>query len=484
MSTAAILTLPREKSHIASRVYRWLTHGTVLLADTFSLLLAGALAVFARCLFHAQFSPHDYIVLAPSFVIFVLVFTYCGLYPGVATSPIDESRLILRASTISFLILMSLSFFLREGIFTSRIVCALAWGFTIILVPLTRRVLRGIFSLQPWWGIPTVILGEEEPGGMMLNLLLGHRRLGLRPIAFLSVNKPVGSTVPHQEGIFVGDVSHAKRLAGENAGCYAVVVMPTAGSQRLQALYDQYIQTYQNVLIVPDMFGMRSLSVTAGDVCGILTLKLNPGLARTFPRLMKRAFDLVLVSLAATLVLPLVLTICLAVRLSSRAPIFYGQRRIGKDGKPFSVWKFRSMIVDADQVLRAHLERSPALREEWERDHKLKVDPRVTRLGRLLRKTSLDELPQLWNILCGDMSLVGPRPIVESEIQKYGTSFDDYCQVTPGLTGLWQISGRNNTTYELRIRMDGYYVRNWSLSLDAYILLRTLKTIMLSEGAY
>ncbi len=484
MSTSVVLALPQTRSQANEKICRWLTHGTVLFADLISLLVAGALAVFTRYIFHAKFTPHDYLGFAPSILIFFLTFAYCGLYPGVAMSPIEEFRLIMRASTIGFLILIGTNFFLREGNLASRIVFALAWGLTIIFVPLMRRLLRGACSRQPWWGIPTVILGEQDAGQMMLHLLLGHRRLGLRPIAYLSDDPQRTEDIATPASVFKGNMSHAKRLAAENPGCYAVVAMPTAGSDRLQAVYDEHIQTYQNVLIIPDLFGIRSLSVAAFDVCGILTLKLSQRLARTLPRLMKRSFDLIIVSVASLLLLPLILILYFAVRLSSPGPVFYGHRRIGKGGEPFSVWKFRSMVVGADRVLQTHLNSNQALREEWERDHKLKVDPRVTRIGRFMRKTSLDELPQFWNILCGDMSLIGPRPIVESEVEKYGVHFDQYRQVTPGLTGLWQISGRNNTTYELRIRMDGYYVRNWSLSLDTYILVCTLKTILLSEGAY
>lgn len=142
------------------------------------------------------------------------------------------------------------------------------------------------------------------------------------------------------------------------------------------------------------------------------------------------------------------------------------------------------MFQNADQVLSVHLESNPALREEWLRDHKLKNDPRVTLVGRFLRKTSLDELPQLWNVLRGEMSLVGPRPIVSAEVAKYGEYFDDYQAVRPGITGLWQVSGRNNTTYEERVKYDEYYVRNWSIWLDLYILCKTVKTVLLGEGAY
>lgn len=142
------------------------------------------------------------------------------------------------------------------------------------------------------------------------------------------------------------------------------------------------------------------------------------------------------------------------------------------------------MRVDAEQVLESYLASDPTLRAEWERDHKLKQDPRVTWVGNILRKTSLDELPQLWNVLVGDMSLVGPRPIVDAEKEKYGASFSLTSRVMPGITGLWQVSGRNNTTYERRVSLDAYYARNWSLWFDVYILLRTIKTVVRREGAY
>jgi Undecaprenyl-phosphate galactose phosphotransferase WbaP len=170
--------------------------------------------------------------------------------------------------------------------------------------------------------------------------------------------------------------------------------------------------------------------------------------------------------------------------MSTRGPIVYSHKRLGRNGRHFNAWKFRTMFQNADQVLELYLEEHPELREEWERDHKLKFDPRVTRIGRFLRKTSLDELPQLWNVIRGDMSLVGPRPIVDAEIEKYGAYYGLYTMVKPGITGLWQVSGRNNTTYDERVQLDAYYVRNWSPWLDLYLLLRTIRIVLFAKGAY
>ena len=163
--------------------------------------------------------------------------------------------------------------------------------------------------------------------------------------------------------------------------------------------------------------------------------------------------------------------------------MLYGQKRIGRNGGEFRAWKFRSMVQDAERVLEDYLARHPEMAEEWQRHHKLRNDPRVTRIGRFLRKTSLDELPQLWNVLTGEMSLVGPRPIVRQELQKYGDAIELYLRVRPGITGLWQVSGRSNTTYDERIRLDEHYVRNWSVWLDIFVLGETIKTVLRAEGA-
>ena len=161
----------------------------------------------------------------------------------------------------------------------------------------------------------------------------------------------------------------------------------------------------------------------------------------------------------------------------------FSHKRIGLGGRRFHAWKFRSMVPNAPQILQKYLDENPELRAEWELNQKLKNDPRITWIGKIIRRTSLDELPQLFNVFLGHMSLVGPRPIVDEEIRRYGQTFRQYLRVTPGITGLWQISGRNNTTYEERLAYDEYYVQNWSPWLDLYILLRTFKTVLLCEGA-
>ena len=199
---------------------------------------------------------------------------------------------------------------------------------------------------------------------------------------------------------------------------------------------------------------------------------------------MARIMDFSLILLAAPYIILTFLVIMILIKLDSRGPVFYRQARIGRFGRKFHVYKFRTMVQNADQILQTYLENSPELKAEWLATHKLKKDPRVTRIGSFLRKSSLDELPQLWNIIIGDMSLVGPRPIVDAEVEKYGRCFDLYIKVRPGLTGLWQVSGRNDTTYERRVELDEYYVLNRSLKLDLQILWKTVFVVLKKDGAY
>ena len=201
-------------------------------------------------------------------------------------------------------------------------------------------------------------------------------------------------------------------------------------------------------------------------------------------RVIKRCGDILLVLISFPVVMTVIGMIAAVVKLSSPGPVFYSHRRIRKGGAFFSMWKFRTMCIDSAEVLEDHLARHPKAREEWNRTHKLRKDPRITRVGLFLRRYSLDELPQLWNVLAGQMSLVGPRPIVAAEVEKYGDHFDCYCRVKPGLTGLWQVSGRSAVSYEKRVALDCEYVEHWSLMREIVILTKTFASVVNQDGAF
>ena len=198
----------------------------------------------------------------------------------------------------------------------------------------------------------------------------------------------------------------------------------------------------------------------------------------------KQIFDKVFAVFFIILTLPLFFLIAALVKLTSRGPVFYKQERLGYRGKPFRILKFRTMVVDAERVLEDYLRQNPQLREEYEKYFKLKKDPRITPLGRILRKTSLDELPQLFNILLGNMSVVGPRPIIQEEVVKYGENAGKLFSVKPGLTGLWQVSGRADLTYDERVKLDMEYIERQNFFLDLFIILKTVPVIFKGHGAY
>jgi undecaprenyl-phosphate galactose phosphotransferase len=200
-------------------------------------------------------------------------------------------------------------------------------------------------------------------------------------------------------------------------------------------------------------------------------------------RIRKRAMDVTGAALLLTILSPLLLTIALLV-LRDGGQMLFGHRRIGAQGRQFRCWKFRTMVPNAEAVLRDLLRRDPEAKREWEKDFKLRNDPRITPIGRFLRSTSLDELPQLINVLMGEMSLVGPRPIVNDEIARYGAAFHDYTRCRPGITGVWQVSGRNDTGYRRRVHLDQHYARHYSFGGDIAILLRTPVAVLRRSGAY
>jgi exopolysaccharide production protein ExoY len=200
--------------------------------------------------------------------------------------------------------------------------------------------------------------------------------------------------------------------------------------------------------------------------------------------LIKRGIDIALSGLAIVMLAPLLIGLAFLVQASSPGPVLYGHNRVGFGGKTFKCWKFRSMVTNGDDVLARHLNKNALAQTEWNETQKLREDPRVTPLGRILRKLSLDELPQLFNIFLGDMSIVGPRPIVADEVRRYGPSLGHYLRTRPGLTGLWQISGRSDVGYRQRVLLDRFYVQNWSLTKDIGIILRTVPAVLRSRGSY
>lgn len=464
---------------------RLLTYLSVMSADVVALMISLLAAVVLRRTYDSTMDVLQYVPFVAAIPFFVLIYMLAELYPGVALNPVEELRKVAYATTIGYLILITATFLVKQGPFYSRLIFIGAWICGILLVILFRNLVRGVLANRPWWGIPIVILGAGKTGTLMLNILRKHPYYGFKPAVILD-DDPAKHRPADAAGNppVLGGLDLAPWVSKHFRLHYALVAMPSVPSRDLSRILHQHAHQFPHFLLIPDLFGLTSLWVTAKDLGGVLGLEIQQNLIRRTPQLLKRTMELVMVVVGGACLLPLLILLMVAVKVSSKGPVFFSQARVGKHGRMFNCWKFRSMYPDSEHVLQEFLAAHPELQEHCNRYMKLPKDPRVTPIGRILRKTSLDELPQLWNVLIGDMSIVGPRPIVEKEIKKYGDGFELYCKVRPGITGLWQISGRANTSFEERAKFDEYYVRNWSVWLDLSILGRTIKTVLRAEGAY
>lgn len=460
----------------------WPMIGVFLASDTLALTIASLAGVYVRLAFNGEYHPSLYWQLWPLIGLFLLAYGASGLYPTVGLSPVDELRRICLSTTLTYLVMGAAVFLFREGETYSRGVFLLAWLFSLLAVLLSRFAVRHLFARYPWWGYPVLIFGAGRTGELVIKTLQRQPGFGLKPLAVLDDN-------PSKQGELagvpiLGPLSLAPGLALKRDISYAIVAMPGVQREKLLGILERYGNTFPHLLMIPDLFGIASLWVATKDLGGILGLELRQRLLLPGPRLTKAMLDVVLTLILGLLLLPLIGLIACLIKIDSPGPILYRQVRLGRGAKPFTVWKFRSMRLDADAALERYLKENPTLKEDWELDHKLKDDPRITRVGSLLRRTSLDELPQLWNVLRREMSLVGPRPIVDREVWRYAEKFELYTRVLPGLTGLWQVSGRNDVSYDERVNLDAYYVRNWSVWLDIYILIRTTWVVLVGDGAY
>ena len=466
---------------VLARLY-FQTVTPLIITDIFSLVFSALLGIAALLALSTVWHPlgraaHVSPVHVLAFLPLLAAYWYGGLYPAIGMHPVVELQQITKLNTTAFLAVMATLLITGDtrewGAFFT-----VTWLVSMAAVPLARALSRQLCSGGSWWGYPAVVIGSGRHAADAVNALLSRPQSGLRPCGVID---PAGRSIGSVLGIpYLCSSEDLRPIVA-----YAVVVLPDMPAASLTEVLDTYRNRFPHLLVLSGVTGLPSLWRDPRDCGGGLAgVELPNKLLLPWPRFVKRATDLTLTTAAIFLAWPLLAGIALAVKVTSRGPALFGHTRLGRNGRRFTAWKFRTMRPDANAILQELLSTDPGASAEWERDHKLRNDPRVTCIGQWLRKTSLDELPQLWNVLTGDMSLVGPRPIVDAEIVRYGEIFRLYAEVPPGITGLWQVSGRNNTTYPERIRLDEFYVRNWSPWLDLHILVRTIKTIVRREGAY
>lgn len=377
----------------------------------------------------------------------------------------------------------------------SRTLIGLSWVYAFFFTLMGRQFVYYIARKKGIWRIPTIAIGDIEtvtnmlyaigtdryPGYNIHTVCLRDRKdkeldLGKMPqkYATITVNR---ETVDYESYI------------EKNINNFFIISLETFRGEERDELIKTLTRLNARYAVVPPvsratLFDMEPSHFFGHDIFLLHTKK--SGLSPT-ERFIKRVFDLCIASLALLLLSPFMLGICIMLKLEGQGgSVFYGGLRVGRNGKKFPCWKFRSMEPNSDHLLHELLEKDPEAKAEWEAYRKLKVpDPRITsKTAHTIRKLSIDELPQLWNVIKGDMSIVGPRPILEEEIELFDEAIQDYYHMQPGITGLWQVSGRNETTFQRRIYWDSWYARNWSLWGDIVIMLKTLRVVTSKDGAY
>ncbi|WP_186775304.1 exopolysaccharide biosynthesis polyprenyl glycosylphosphotransferase [Rubripirellula tenax] len=405
------------------------------------------------------------------------------LYPGAGISPVHELRGIVRSTILAVLFLSGMNLIFGELPRIEFVSFACTGLVVAATLPIARYLARHWLSRTSWWGVRTVLIGLQHDCERLRSRMMSRSSSGLVIVGSVDVSESVANnpTISDVRSSIENPGDHretdeACRVASlKNAPVVAIA------SRSCVDLAGRLVFQFPMLISVGD-------SVSCEDenpLFEIYTTRSSMPFLRLIPRLCKRTLDLV-ICIPALIVLAIPMAIiAIAIKRKSPGPVFYGPERIGQHGKTYRCWKFRSMFVDANKMLQEKLESDPVARAEWDRDTKLKDDPRVIPgVGNLIRRWSLDELPQLWNVFLGQMSLIGPRPIADYEVVRYQKHYYEYTQMLPGITGLWQVSGRNDTSYETRVFLVHSYAANWSLWLDAWILIKTPVIVLTRRGAY
>ena len=381
---------------------------------------------------------------------------------------------------ISVVVFLYLTAYARE---MSRIFIVLVWVISFLYLVVSRFVVKNIMTLTGLWQIPVVLIGAGKTAELLVSAFKSDSGLGYKVVGLVEDNPRKASL---KEYPVLATFDRAEEAVKRTGVKDVLIAAPGLTREDLLSLVYRLQPYVKNIAFVPDLFGVpvgdMQLDTLFNEKAVLLRIRNN--LASAYNRFLKVCSDIAGAVFGLIIGLPLMAVISLLIYIDDPGPVIFAHKRVGRNGKEFPCYKFRSMVVDAEAALAKHLAENQAAREEWQRDFKLKNDPRVTRIGVFLRKTSLDELPQLFNVLKGEMSMVGPRPIVAAEVEKYGEYIYDYYLVRPGITGMWQVGGRNDVDYKERVELDSWYVRNWSPWLDVVLLIRTVGVVLKGRGAY
>ena len=459
--------------------------GSVLLVFEASVFLRSDVLPYLYSGFPTQESYRNFANIWWIFLVWIFFFYYEGLYTK-RFSFWDEIKALCRVSffsTVGVFTIVSLGKFSEE---VSRTVVVLMGLIALLLLPVIRIIVKKVLRRLGLLKRRVLILGAGETGKIIVKALRKEPNYGYEVIGFVDddpfkFGKRIEGVKIHRgvDRVF----NYINRCNLEDI----FIAMPGAGKERLQGLVNSLQHKVERIFFVPDIFGIAVLGTNLQHFFHeeAFAFEMKNNLSNPLNIFVKRCFDFTLTCLLIPLLAVPMGLIALLIRLGSTGPAMFSQERTGRNGIVFRCYKFRTMYHDAESRLDRLLAGDPLRKSEWDKNWKLNDDPRVTKIGKLLRKTSLDELPQIFNVLKGDMSLVGPRPVTKEEISLHYKEMAELCFcVPPGITGLWQVSGRSNTSYDYRIALDSWYVRNWNLWLDIVILFKTVRIVLKREGAY
>ena len=455
--------------------------------DYFAILLAEKMAFGLHDLYGLFMGTSYYV--PDAYLLFWIPLVFIA-FLGIAQTytkmqPILETvRQIFYAVLYALITCILALYFMEASMLASRLYVVLFGVLALFNIYVARYILLKVLKTTNLLMKPVILIGAGKTAEIVLQFFEGDLGYRYRIVGLLD-DAPISEELP-QKFLMLGKVSDAEEIIRDSGVRTVIITAPGMDSARLEKLVTKIQPLVRDILFVPDlmMLPLGHVGVEPFYTEKVFMLSIRNNLARRRNRLAKRIFDLVATVVGGLLILPILLILAVLVGVDNKGRIIFAHRRVGRKGKLFPCYKFQSMVPNAQERLEEYLAKNPEARKEWEASFKLTNDPRVTKLGAFLRKTSLDELPQLWNVLMGDMSLVGPRPIVTKEIERYGDYIREYYMVPPGITGMWQVNGRSDTTYEERVAMDTWYVRNWSVWIDLVYLFKTVKTVFTGKGAY
>lgn len=453
--------------------------GISLMADYLAVLLAELIAIY--------FSEENLYYID---LFIVIPFIYIAFIAAARTYrriiPFWQRVESLFYSSIYSIIAVLLFFFVRANSTEHSIAfLALLWLFSFICLIIMRYLLKRILDERKIFRIPLLIIGAQEEALAFIKSI--NNDIGMssyKVVGLISDKNPVKGLESYP---LLGDFKDIEKIIKTTGINNVLIAIPYLEQVKMQNIIHRVQPLVKNICIIPNLTAIPmggGIDVETFFTEKIMLIRVRNNLERRLNRIIKYLFDMILTIVGTICISPLLVIIAIWIYKDSPGPVIFKHMRVGKDGKEFPCYKFRSMCVDAKEKLEELLKNDPKARAEWERDFKLKHDPRITKSGAFLRKTSLDELPQIFNVLKGEMSLVGPRPIIKAEMERYGNYINDYLMVRPGIAGMWQCSGRNDIDYTERVHMDSWYVRNWSVWLDIMILWRTFKAVFAKKGAY